>query len=64
MNGKRHSKKLWVLISTAVITLVGEKFGLGEEIINRLIDLATYYFIGQGVGDVGKAIWDKTKNAA
>lgn len=48
------SKKMIALISTAILVLFKDTFGLAPEQVQALEVLAASYIVGQGVADVGK----------
>lgn len=60
---KLQSRKLWVAVLTALITVFGEEFGLTPEKIEWIIQLAMFYIPSQAVVDAAKSLpQDKTKD--
>jgi len=47
------SKKFWALIS-GISILIGEYFGVDEELTFKAVGLVSAYMIGQGIADSGK----------
>lgn len=55
MDFLRHSsKKLWVVISAAIVLLLKDAFGLSPETAQELTAVAGAYLLGQGIADMNK----------
>ena len=50
----RLSKKLVAAVVTAVLVLVLDAVGIGEETSTEIVAIAAAYIIGQGAADFGK----------